>query len=149
MGTVEDRVAHVAELRDKAKELNLLGWESLFWSVALSDISARYNGCGPEWMGADLRRRLTQRLAIYEPAFLIHDNDFHCSDGTRESFDAANDRLEHNCLTVANATYPYDGEQLPRLKARNEALLIGEACRHLAWAAWRECHERIIEKTKI
>lgn len=149
METVENRVAHVAELRDKAKELNLLGWENLFWSVQLDDLSARYNGCGPEWMGADLRRRLTQRLALYEPAFLIHDNEFYCSDGTRASFDAANDRLEHNCLTIANATYPYDGRQLPRLKARNEALLIGESCRHFAWAAWSECHERIIEKTKI
>ena len=41
----------------------------------------QYNGIGPEWAGAAIRAKVTQYLALFEPAALIHDLRNYMSDG--------------------------------------------------------------------
>lgn len=136
------KIAHVAALLEQARGLRLLGVGGIECFSA-ARLAVMYNGAGPDWLPASVRSALTKKLAWAEAAFLIHDVDFHFSDGTAESFAAANDRLEHNCLTLANVTHPMgDSSHLQRAEARTEALIVGEACRRFGWKAWLEAHEK-------
>ena len=137
MEATKEKIAHVKALRDKAVELKLLGHADIR-DMRLGALAELYNGAGADWMPESFRSRLTKLLALFEPAFLVHDGDFWFSDGTRESFDEANDRLEYNCLIIANAAYPLAEQPLRRIRAREAALAIGEACRLGAWKAWQD-----------
>ena len=146
MEATKEKIAHVNALRDKAEQLKLLGYEGLVWSMSAVTLAEIYNGAGADWMSERFRSRLTKLLALFEPAFLVHDRDFWCSNGTREGFDEANDRLEFNCLKIANAAYPLAEQPLRRIRAREAALAIGEACRLGAWKAWLDAARKMEDK---
>ena len=66
-----------------------------------------YNGIGPEWAGETVRGKLTERLALFEPAALIHDMRNYRSDGTRFGFNYANFEFWGNCVKLVKDAYPW------------------------------------------
>lgn len=116
--------AHVAALRQKAYELGLSGTPVL--SMHLADLAKHYNGCGPEFFPAAMREKLTTYLAVFEPAFLIHDLRFVLGDGSTATFNAANAELHFNLCRIAKATYPWYNWR--RYRALAAADIITGAC---------------------
>ena len=124
--------AHVAALRQKAYELGLYGVSVL--SVPLADLAKHYNGCGPEFLPAAAREKLTTYLTIFEPAFLIHDCRFAMGDGSSAAFHSANTELEYNLRRIAKATYPW--YNWCRYRALAAADLITGVCARFGWVAY-------------
>ena len=95
-----------------------------------------YNGIGPAWLPVAIRNRITEHLAVFAPACLIHDFHFHVADGSRAEFNRVNDILERNCRRCINgATKWY--QILRRAAGYYAAHLIAEACRRYGWSAYR------------
>ena len=125
--------AHVEELLMQASILPLYGAEEIT-DIPLAELVRVYNGCGPEWLPSAAREKLTTYLAIFEPAFLIHDWRFSRSDGTRCSFNFANFELEQNLRRIAKAKYGFFNWR--RYRALAAAELIAEACSRYGWSAY-------------
>ena len=70
-------------------------------SYDYKEISAAYNGIGPEWMPADLREKVSGYLDLFAPAALIHDMRYQVSDGSRFGFNFANMEFWGNCVKLA------------------------------------------------
>ncbi len=131
---IDDKTLHVVTLCAEAREAKLSGIELL--DADPIELAKKYNGIGPESMPEKLRAKLTDLLALFEPACLIHDLRFDAADGTREDFDRANIELHNNCLKLARATYPW-WRPIRRLAAENAALIIYEAvASDLGWDAY-------------
>ena len=124
-----DKQKHVSELIDRAVLAGLdLG---SIQDRTDEEIAAVYNGCGPARLSPRARKKLTKYLSIFEPAFAIHDCDFEHADGSTCAFALANDRLEMNCLALANYTYPWYSWR--RYFARLAAIEIASLCRRYGW----------------
>ena len=101
-----------------------------------------YNGIGPEWAGATLRAKVTQYLALFEPAALIHDMRVSQSDGTRRGFNYANMEFLENCLKLADAKYPWYSWR--RWRARAVAHVLYDCVRSDGgWKAWMDARESV------
>ena len=129
----DKKEAHVEALLIEAITLNLYGVEDIL-DIPVSETARFYNGCGPEWLNADIRERLTEFFAIFEPGFMIHDFRFEKSDGTRCGFNAANLELEHNLKRIAKAEYGFFNRR--RYLALAAVRVIVEACSRYGWSAW-------------
>lgn len=129
---MQENLKHVSKLYETAVKADL----DLGFAASLSDdrLAELYNGCGPEWLPARIREKLTRRLALFEPAFLIHDCDYSAANGSTGDWAVANDRLEMNCLALANYTYPWYSWR--RYRARLAALEIASLCRRYGWTAY-------------
>ena len=104
----------------------------------IETLAARWNGIGPESMDEAMRKKLDKWLRLYKPACFIHDQDFAESDGTRGGFISANDRLERNCLIIADDHYEWYDPR--RYLARRGGRLVADACRIAGWKAWQDAH---------
>ena len=69
-------------------------------------ISEAYNGCGPEHWSQGLRDRLDEKTQMYAPAILVHDLDFHESDGNEDRMHKANERFHRNTKAIFRHFYP-------------------------------------------
>lgn len=99
------------------------------------ELAAAYNGIGPACMSEKRRKELTKWLKLFEPACLIHDMRYECSDGSRMGFDAANVELKDNCIKLANYTYPWWNWK--RYRARFVArVMYAAVCTNAAWKTW-------------
>ena len=99
-------IQHIEDLRRRAVLANLQGTDtSLFYDDAAC--LAAYNGIGADFLPADIRKRLTKYLSLFEPAALIHDLDYSISDGTVKPWHDANDRFMENCLALADEEYSW------------------------------------------
>ena len=123
----------INELVDKALIADLDGSDVLA-SVPAEDLQKIYNGCGPEWLHAKVRRILDKFFDVFAPAFLQHDFDFSNGDGNPTLFNEANDRLKRNCLILADRKFPWYNWK--RYIARDAALVIADACRQFGWSAY-------------
>ena len=106
MDREEDRLAEVAGLIERAKDARLDGADmleahGLLWCLK------NWNGAGPEFLPKRVRDRLTDHLAFFAPALLIHDADFALSDGKITTFQAANERLRSNCRRLVLDAHPF------------------------------------------
>lgn len=67
------------------------------WTKDEGALQKVYNGCGPDWLPAPVRKWLTSHFSFFEAAFLIHDWEFAQKDKSLDSFHGANSRLHANC----------------------------------------------------
>ena len=135
-----EKEIQVQMLRIEAKRCGLDAPDS-FWLAPVSDLAEKYNGCGPEWMSKFSRAALTFALRVFEPAILIHDYEFSLSDGSKESFKAANSRIFANCVKLAKAAYAwYD---LWRYRWLRRAVVVWVFCQFGGWSAWTDAAAEI------
>jgi hypothetical protein len=74
--------------------------------ASIETLRAAYNGCGPERWPQAIRDLLDSRTSDYAPAVLVHDLEFHQSDGTARRLAAANDRFRRNLEATFHHRYP-------------------------------------------
>jgi hypothetical protein len=129
----------IARLRLRADAADLAGREIL---EPYTDTELRliYNRLGPDSFPAWLREAISDLNRWLEPAALVHDVEWHESDGTRAGFDASNARLRANGIKLARFLY---GWADPRryvciLRARRFAAY----CQAFGYSAWRRDAER-------
>ena len=136
----EKKLAHVAELYKTAVMAGLDGVD--FLAEFEDGVLAReYNGIGPEWAGEHVRDLVTGKLALFEPAALIHDLRNYKSDGTRAAFKAANDEFLRNCIKLADRSFPWYRPR--RYVLRGIAMAMYDFVSGPGgWAAWHDAHER-------
>ena len=141
MGEAKDRKEeHVGRLLHKAVEVGLdgLGWATKF---GFNTIVREYNGIGPEFFPPALRAKVTEHLALFEPAAVIHDLRNYESDGTRYAFNFANYEFRANCRKLADAAYPWWNWRRYRARAVAE-LLYDFVSGQPGWKAWMDCYNR-------
>lgn len=124
---------------NEAERLNLDGTE--LFDLGEDVLAREYNGIGPEFFPAKLRDKVTEHLALFEPAALIHDLRNYLSDGMRRRFHRANDEFLRNCRRCADAKYPW--WRWGRYRARAVAkLLFKFVDGQPGWKAWMDCYRR-------
>ena len=131
---------------EKASELNLAGVE-LVSQVGTSVARREYNGIGPEFFPAELRRKITEFLGLFEPAALIHDLRNFRSNGSRWTFRYANDEFLANCRACASDAYPWYSWK--RYRAWIVAKLLYDFVSGPGgWKAWMDCYDKNQKGTK-
>ena len=127
----------IDELVRRAVEAGLEGVDFI-QRFDYADLCREYNGIGPEWAGECIRAWATGKLALFEPAALIHDMRNAESDGTREGFERANDEFFRNCRRLADRAYPW---WRPRryIMRYLSVVLYDFVAGPGGWVAWREC----------
>lgn len=118
-------------------------------SYDYKEISAAYNGIGPEWMPADLREKVSGYLDLFAPAALIHDMRYQVSDGSRFGFNFANMEFWGNCVKLAEDAYPWWSWR--RYGARLAAAALYDFVRSQGgWVAWSEASRKnLIQKKEV
>ncbi len=123
-----------------AVEADLAGLDFLA-EFDYATIERGYNGIGPEWAGEAVRETVTQYLAIFEPAAVIHDLRNEFSDGTRYAFNYANMEFLANCRRLADRRYAWYNWR--RYRARAVAGLCYDFVSGPGgWKAWREAAKK-------
>jgi len=106
-----------------------------------------YNGIGAEWLPPEARSKVTEYLALFEPAALIHDCRYQVSDGSRESFNRANEEFHRNCLKLAEYRYGLFNWRRYRAKAVAHVLydiVSGQG----GWKAWCEAYDLALNRER-
>ena len=133
-------VKEVAALLATAQEAGLEGAD---WAARkpLAEIVAAYNGIGADWMPAEVRAKITEWLALFEPAALIHDLRYTESDGYRLWFNYANDEFLRNCRRLAANRYAWYNWR--RYRANAVAAILYECVRSEGgWRAWQDAAKK-------
>lgn len=142
---MDEKEAKIEELCKRAVLAGLDGVEFI-QGFDYAVLAREYNGIGPEWAGAHVRDLLTGKLALFEPAALIHDLRNYESDGTGTAFHYANGEFLLNCLKLAKQAYPWwRPRRYAAIAAANAMFDFVEGPG--GWKAWREAHERFVERT--
>lgn len=128
-----DRMNHVAELATEARNLQLENVEILN-RFSLKELSEVYNGIGSDGFPSWLRKVLDWLHPSLEKVALIHDCEWHLTDGTKKSFTESNDRFRRNGLKVADATYGWYNPL--RYIVRADAVKFAWACQKYGWEYW-------------
>lgn len=130
----------IAELRAQIERLDLERDRS--FDEMLDEFLAReFNGCGPDWLPAALRKKLSRELGRFMAAFLIHDHDFTNSDGTWASFCLANARLLRNCVKIVKAEVHWI-RFWKRIQLMAACREIWFACQAAGWKGYVACAKR-------
>ena len=131
----------IDELLKIAVEAGLEGLDFLS-QFSYAQLADGYNGIGPEFLPPKLRNKVTDILAIFAPAALIHDMRNEMSDGTRASFLAANDEFRRNCIKLAD--FHFGPFRPRRYHARGIAQVLYDfvSAENFGWRAWLEAKER-------
>ena len=123
----------ISALRVEVARLRLLGHRRV-GALADADLSAAYNGTGPEFLPDSIRTKLDDFARPFLPAVMVHDVDFTNSDGTVGSFRSANRRLLVNCILCALDAHPWYSWR--RYALIIEAWAIYRACSQFGWIPW-------------
>ena len=142
MEEAKDKKLHeIDELLATASAAGLEGLDFLS-QFTRDQLADGYNGIGPEFLPPIVREAVSDFLHIFKPAAVGHDLRNELSDGTRESFRAANEEFYRNCLRLAD--YHYCALNPRRRRARAAALVlyafVSAEC--FGWRAWQEAKER-------
>lgn len=140
----------IEELINTAFGCNLEGVDFL-QSLPIDTVRESYNGIGPEFLWPSIRKSVTRHFNIFAPAAVIHDLRNEFSDGTRESFHAANNEFRANCLKLVDMKYPPDVKS-PRQRLRRD--LARKAANAFfrfvdgapGWRAWLEAQANHAKK---
>ena len=131
----------IRELLDIAEDANLDGCDFLT-GLGIETLQDGYNGIGPEFLDPKVREKVSELLAIFEPAALAHDLRNEFSDGTREGFRRANDEFLKNCLKLADYNYCFIDPRRYRARAVARILYKFVSAENFGWRAWLEAKER-------
>ena len=130
MSTYEE----TSKIMSEVTRLRLIGMGRVT-AFPIEDVSAMYNGTGPEFLPEKIRRKLDKIARPFLPAVMVHDVDFSLSDGTSRSFVIANQHLFWNCIRCALDAHPWTSWR--RYALIVEAFVMYRACKRLGWIAWR------------
>lgn len=98
------KIHKVAGLYEEAVRAELYGVEALH-EYGAAELARIYNGIGPDALPPGIRQRVTDYLALFEPAALIHDVRYASGDGTETDWHAANEEFLANCLALVKRKY--------------------------------------------
>lgn len=135
MTTFEEIVA----LREKALSLQLHGSTKLLCYSA-QHIQQIYNGIGPEWFPAKLRKLINAFHPTLKPVALQHDFDYATGSGTWEDFCQANSNFAANGRIAADAAYPWWHPR--RYLVRRQASIFADLCQSCGWKAYLSAIEK-------
>lgn len=107
-----------------------------FWEETAENFKLIFNGAGPDWLPKWGRVILTLFLLLFAPAFFIHDWEYHYSDKTKESFEAANERMWRNMIKILDVLFGWWGLRWLYYYWCNKAWLAYQACANFGWSAW-------------
>lgn len=98
-------IDEIKKLRDYCVRNKLNGYVVLerFSDEELDEI---YNGAGPDSWLPVARDILTELMKLFKPVVLIHDVQFHMSDGTNEEFDYTVECWCKNTRFIFDEKYP-------------------------------------------
>jgi len=136
-----EKIETIDELLRIAVDANLEGLDFLS-QFTRDQLADGYNGIGPEFLKPRVRAAVSEFLAIFAPAALGHDLRNEMSDGTRESFIAANDEFYRNCCKLADYYYAADDPRRRRARVAALALYAFVSAKRFGWRAWLEAKER-------
>ena len=140
----------IQEIEELVKKAVLAELDGVDFIQEFDDETLRreYNGIGPEWVGEAARRKLTEHLAIFEPAALIHDMRNYKSDGTRYCFNFANFEFWGNCVKLVKTTYPW--WTLKHWRARAVARLAFDFVSGPGgWKAWMDSFRKNLDEEAL
>ena len=137
-------LAKIKELINRIDEIELVGGDFIS-RFDCETIRREYNGIGPEFFNPKLRAKVTEFLAIFEPAAVIHDMRNFESDGKRSAFDYANWEFLENCRKCAAAEYQWEWKRPLRILKRWRAYAVAELMYKFVdgpagWRAWMDCY---------
>ena len=133
-----NRLKELKLLKEKAEELQLENREILC-KYTLTELSAIYNGIGPESFPQWLRAALDAVHPSLAPVAFIHDVEWHESDGSEAAFAESNARFRRNGCKVACAAFGWWRPR--RYKVMWDAVKFARVCQRFGWSAWRAPYE--------
>lgn len=99
------RLDEMAELRRRCEEY-LLCDRSILVKYSNEQLAGIYNGCGPERWPNWVREKIDRFTWLFAPVILIHDIEFHETDGTDIMFDSVCEAFRENIEIILDAEYP-------------------------------------------
>lgn len=131
-------VEEIKRLRAVCEEHELEGREILA-KYTDAELAAIFNGIGPEAFPAWLRAALDALHPSLAPVALIHDVEWHESDGRRETFTESNGRFRKNGCKVASASFGWWRPR--RYKVMWDAVKFARICQRFGWSAFLAPYE--------
>ena len=128
-----NRLKELKQLKEKAEALQLENREILR-KYTLTELSAIYNGIGPDAFPEWLRNCISALHPSLAVVALIHDVEWHESDKTQKTFAESNDRFKKNGYKVAEADFSWYNPR--RYIVMNQARRFGHICQIFGWVAW-------------
>ena len=125
---------HIAQLRAAAERYGL---DDRWIADKYTDeeLAKIYNGLGPDSFPRWLRAVITDLNPLLEPVASIHDIEWHEADGSREAFNAANQRWTRNGDRVAPVEVRAGDPR--RYLLMNRVRRFGNYCQAFGWSAWK------------
>ena len=137
----------VGKMRTAAADLMLMA-PDIFWTMKIADLVEIANGCGPdswpEWM-----REQAGKFADFPLATLIHDVEFHFSNGDRKAWAFATWAYGENAKIETADRYPltWSWERIrKRMQLASHRKLAVEALELGSWGAWVDAGKRRAER---
>lgn len=132
--TVEEAKKAILDIWDAG-----LDGRKFMMDLGAERVAVACNGCGPASWPQEWRNALGSWLRTFKSAFDVHDCDFtYRNDGLQPKFNEANDRLEVNCLKLADLKYAWWNPC--RYIARRKGRLAAWACRTFGWKSWLDAY---------
>ena len=139
----ESQIKEVVAIRKEVVRLNL-SRPPHFDALTDIDLAKIYNGYGPDSWPEAIRDAVTWFYRHWVVLAIIHDVDFHFSDGTRRSYLEATARWSINYSLALSDRYPMTKPWLyparawawAKLRLSLRALQLG------SWPAWQEASRR-------
>ena len=129
MATVDE----VKRLKELCEEYGLEG-RGILTKYTDEELSAIFNGIGPDAFPQWLRSALDALHPSLAPVAFIHDVEWHESDGTEASFAESNARFRRNGFKVASAAFGWWRPR--RYKVMWDAVKFARICQRFGWSAW-------------
>lgn len=93
-----------------------------------------FNGIGAESMPKWLRKLVSGLHPSLEPVALIHDVEWHETDGNKDTFTATNVRFKANSKRIAFCLYAWYNPR--RYMVWNQGCRFGRLCQSFGWRAF-------------
>jgi len=128
-----DGIDEIMSLRKACEDMELENREILakYTDGQLADI---YNGIGPEGFPGWLRKALDALHPSLRPVAMIHDVEWHESDGSRATFDMSNARFRRNGCKVACESFGWWRPR--RYKVMWDAVKFARLCQTFGFGAF-------------